>query len=129
MAPKTLSDEALRLVATTFRVLGEPLRLRLVQELIARERTVTELTSAVGGTQPNVSKHLKLLLEAGLVSRRQEGAAVFYAIADPLAVELCDLVCARLASRLDAQAKALTRSVRSGRKRGRPAQPSRARAP
>ena len=108
MPSKPLSDDALSLVATLFRVLGEPLRLRLVQELLAGERSVTELTVTVAGTQPNVSKHLKLLLEAGLVARRQDGAAAYYAIRDPLAIELCDLVCARLSDRFDAQARALT---------------------
>ena len=118
MRSKSLSDEALSLVAALFRVLGEPLRLRLVQELLAGERSVGDLATAIGGTQPNVSKHLKLLLEAGLVARRQHGALAYYTIADPLAMELCDLVCTRLATRLDAQAKALgSRPVRGRRRR------------
>jgi ArsR family transcriptional regulator len=117
MRAKPLSDDAVALVAALFRVLGEPLRLRLVQELLARERSVTELALAVGGTQPNVSKHLKLLLEAGLVARRQEGPLAYYAVADPLAVELCDLVCARLSQRLGAQAEALAGRPRRARRR------------
>jgi DNA-binding transcriptional ArsR family regulator len=118
MRSKFLSEEALSMVAALFRVLGEPLRLRLVHELLVGERSVGDLAAAVDGTQPNVSKHLKLLLDVGLVARRRHGAMAYYTIADPLAMELCDLVCARLASRLDAQAKALTpRTARRRRRR------------
>ena len=53
-----------------FRILGEPLRIRLLQALIEKERTVGELVELVGSTQPNVSKHLRILQEAGIVGRR-----------------------------------------------------------
>ncbi|HUR80918.1 MAG TPA: metalloregulator ArsR/SmtB family transcription factor, partial [Thermoanaerobaculia bacterium] len=88
-----LSPEAVELVATRFRTLGEPIRIRLLQALQGGERNVTELVAAVGSTQPNVSKHMRILPDAGLVGRRQEGNSVYYSITDPTIFALCDAVC------------------------------------
>ena len=62
-----LTREALELVAARFRAMGEPLRLRILQELEGGERSVSALAESVESTQPNVSKHLKILQDAGLV--------------------------------------------------------------
>ena len=96
--------EALRLVAARFKVLSDPMRLRMLQELEQGERSVTALTEAVESTQPNVSKHLKMLQEAGLVARRQEGNTVYYSIADATVFDLCDVVCGSLQERFAAHA-------------------------
>ncbi|HLJ73507.1 MAG TPA: metalloregulator ArsR/SmtB family transcription factor, partial [Thermoanaerobaculia bacterium] len=77
-----LSPEAVEIIAARFRILGEPLRIRLMQALQEREHTVGELAELVGSTQPNVSKHLKILQEGGIVGRRQEGNSVYCFIAD-----------------------------------------------
>ena len=61
-----LTREALELVAARFRAMGEPLRLRILQELEGGERSVSALAESVESTQPNVSKHLKILQDAGL---------------------------------------------------------------
>jgi len=111
----TLAPEALELVAARFKLLGEPLRLRILQELDRGEKSVTELTAAVGSTQPNVSKHLKILQEAGLVGRRQEGNVVYCFIADPAVFDLCDLVCSSIQARLNAQAKTFSPPPRKRR--------------
>ncbi|MHB8303235.1 MAG: ArsR/SmtB family transcription factor [Acidobacteriaceae bacterium] len=74
-------------------MLGEPYRLRLLQILEPGEKTVGELVSALDGNQPNVSKHLQMLHDAGLVGRRREGTSIYYGIADPMVFKLCDLVC------------------------------------
>ena len=119
MRSQPLSPEALTLVASLFRALSEPSRLRLVQALKAGERSVSALVALSDTTQPNVSKHLRVLQDAGLVARRQDGITAYYRVADPLALELCDLVCSRLADRLTDQAKLLTgrrRPVRARRK-------------
>lgn len=92
----SLSEGALHLVARRFAVLGEPMRLRLLQLLMVAEQPVNALVEASGGTQANVSRHLQTLAAAGLVSRRKEGLQVFYAIADPSIFKLCDLVCGSL---------------------------------
>lgn len=89
-----MSGKMLELIARRFRTLGEPFRLRLLQELESGERPVGELVEALDGNQPNVSKHLQILFDAGLVSRRREGTSILYAIADPMVFQLCALVCA-----------------------------------
>src|ERR1700680_4168007 len=60
------------------RAAGDPTRLRLLLLLIKAELTVTELTQILGQSQPRVSRHLKLLCEAGLLDRFREGSWVFY---------------------------------------------------
>jgi DNA-binding transcriptional ArsR family regulator len=87
------SDKMLELVARRFRMLGEPFRLRLLQVLECDERTVGELVVVLDANQPNVSKHLQMLHDAGLVSRRREGTSIYYGIADPMIFKLCELVC------------------------------------
>ena len=62
-----------------------------------------------GGTQANVSRHLQTLAHAHLLSRRKEGLQVFYAIADPTLVKLCELVCGSLEKTLTQRAKEMAR--------------------
>ena len=95
-----LSLEASELVAARFRTLGEPIRIRILQALQGGERNVTELVAEVGSTQPNISKHLRILQDSGLAGRRQEGNSVYYSIADPTVFDLCDAVCTSIGTRL-----------------------------
>ena len=88
-----LSLDAVELVAARFRTLGEPIRIQLLQSLQRGELNVTDLVAAVGSTQSNVSRHLRILQDAGLVSRQQNGNNVYYSVADPSVFELCDAVC------------------------------------
>lgn len=94
-----MSDRALELVAHRFKLLSEPTRLRLLQLLMTGEKSVTELVQATNTTQANVSKHLGILADGGLVARRKVGVSTFYRIADPSLHTLCDLVCRSLQSR------------------------------
>src|SRR5947207_14864369 len=64
------------------RAAGDATRLRLLLLLVKAELTVSELTEILGQSQPRVSRHLKLLCEAGLLERFKEGAWVFYRAAD-----------------------------------------------
>jgi len=93
MAHKHLSEGALNLVAQRFKVLSDPLRLRLIHCLMKGERNVTALFTETGATQANVSRHLATLTRAGIVSRRKEGLNVYYSILDQSVLELCDIVC------------------------------------
>jgi DNA-binding transcriptional ArsR family regulator len=116
-APKRkpgLSAEALELIANRFRVLGEPLRLRLLNELREGEKNVNDLVKAAETSQANVSKHLRILMTAGLVNRRKEGVFAYYYIADDLVFELCDLVCARMREELERISLALRTAPRNG---------------
>ena len=93
---KALSDAALAMIASRFRALAEPLRLRLLNRLMEGEFTVGQLVEVVGTGQANVSKHLAVLKEAGMVSTRREGLSTYCSIADPAIFQLCEIMCARL---------------------------------
>lgn len=94
MKPKLVLNEGLiDLAAQRFRLLGEPMRLRILQVLESGEHSVTELTNAVGSNQPNISRHLQALYDGGIVKRRRDGNTIYYSIADPVVFQLCDLVC------------------------------------
>ena len=73
-----------------FRAIGEESRLRIVSLLARGELTVSEITTILGQSQPRVSRHLKILADAGLVERHREGAWMFYRIAN---AALRDPVC------------------------------------
>jgi ArsR family transcriptional regulator len=102
-----MSAAALEMVARRFKVLGEPMRLRLLHALESGEQSVSALMEATGATQANVSKHLSLLMSAGLVDRRREGLHVYYFISDPMVFELCALVCSGLKRQLETHAEHL----------------------
>lgn len=91
-----MSPEVVGLVAQRFKVLSEPLRLQILQRLERGESSVSDITHAVASTQPNVSKHLRILQNGGLVARRQDGNTVYYRIADDSVFELCQVVCGSL---------------------------------
>lgn len=95
--PKKLGPAALHGIAEIFRVLADPGRLSLLQELKDGEKTVSELATGIHVGQPSVSKHLKVLADAGLLSRRKEGVKVFYSLKGELVFPLCQLVCEKLA--------------------------------
>lgn len=98
-----LSDEALEMVAERFKILSEPMRLRLIYSLMDGERSVTQLVEETGSLQANVSKHLGMMLDAGVVGRRKEGLRAYYRVADESIYELCDLVCGSIQGKLEAE--------------------------
>jgi DNA-binding transcriptional ArsR family regulator len=105
--PHPVTPPLAELIAGRFRVLGEPLRLRLLDRLRDGEATVNELGEALGATQQNVSKHLSVLHRAGMLTRRKHGTRVSYAIADPSVFELCAVVCGGLERELADRAAAI----------------------
>ena len=100
-----LSPAALGLMADFFKVLSETSRLQIVCSLKSESKNVTEIIEMTGLGQANVSKHLKMLSQAGIVSRRQEGVCVYYQISNPFIFELCDLVCNALSIKIEHQNK------------------------
>ena len=94
--PHPLPDQLVELIARRFRVIGEPMRIRLLDRLRDDEATVYELTEALGASQQNISKHLQVLLEAGIVGRRKQGTHAYYSIADEGVLALCEQVCGGL---------------------------------
>jgi DNA-binding transcriptional ArsR family regulator len=91
--PQPLPEPLIELVAQRFRVLGEPMRIKLLDRLREGDATVGELQEALGASQQNVSKHLGILHSAGMVARAKDGNYTRYSISDPSVFELCDQVC------------------------------------
>ena len=87
LAPAQLEE-----VAALFKVLGEPMRLRILQAVCKQPRSVNEIVEATGATQANVSKHLSLLTTAGVLRREKDGQRVFYSVREQLVLRLCELV-------------------------------------
>ena len=98
-----MSPDALAYIADFFKVLSEVSRLQIVCCLKSGAKNVTQIMEETGLGQANVSKHLKLLAQAGIVTRTQIGVSVYYEIANPLLFELCDLVCNSLLSQMQKQ--------------------------
>jgi DNA-binding transcriptional ArsR family regulator len=91
--PSPLPEPLIELVAQRFRVLGEPMRIKLLDRLRESDATVGELQDALGASQQNVSKHLGILHTAGMVARTKQGTRAVYSISDPSVFDLCDQVC------------------------------------
>jgi ArsR family transcriptional regulator len=100
---KELTDEALELIAGRFRALAEPMRLKILNILGDQEMSVTEMVKATGSGQANVSKHLAILLNEGIVARRKEGLNTFYRVTDESIFVLCESVCSSLGTHLAAK--------------------------
>ncbi len=95
--PRRLADDELEQIARHFRLLGEPMRLKILQAICQEPRTVNDIVSAVGATQANVSRHLSLLALAGILTRKKEGQCVYYGMKDALTLKMCELVRSQLA--------------------------------
>jgi DNA-binding transcriptional ArsR family regulator len=96
-----LSDEVVELIARRFRVMADPTRIKLLDRLRTGEASVQELTAFVGGTQQNVSKHLGVLADAGIVSRRKDGNFTRYRVIDEGVFRLCEDVCGSVERQLE----------------------------
>ena len=94
--PHPLPESLTELIAQRFRVMGEPMRIRLLDALRDGEQSVGELAAHLGASQQNVSKHLGVLHDAGIVRRSKQGTFVRYSIADASVFSLCDEVCGGL---------------------------------
>jgi Predicted transcriptional regulators len=94
--PHPLPEPLIELIAQRFRVMAEPMRIKLLDALRDGETTVGELTERLDASQQNVSKHLGVLHQAGLVRRSKQGTFVQYAIADDSVFALCEQVCGGL---------------------------------
>lgn len=102
-----LSNELLVMVANQFRVLAEPLRLQILQCLESEEKSVNQIVAETGASQPNISKHLRVMQDAGILLRRQEKNSVFYAVADRSIFLMCEIVCGSLKAKVSDQTKIL----------------------
>ncbi|MBI5445064.1 MAG: winged helix-turn-helix transcriptional regulator [Deltaproteobacteria bacterium] len=85
--PKALSWRA-----EILKAMAQPTRLAILEFLRPGEECVCRIFPAIGGNQPNVSKHLNLMKRAGVLESRQEGTMTFYWIKDTRVFEILDLV-------------------------------------
>ncbi len=103
---EALPENMLEHIAERFRVLGDSTRLAILRLLLAQgELNVGEIVERLNTSQANVSKHLRVLHAAGVVTRRPAGTAAYYSVTDPSLTQLCDIVCARLRDQVAADAK------------------------
>ena len=98
--PHPVPDELVELIARRFRAIGEPMRIKLLDRLRDGEATVSELAEATETSQQNISKHLALLAEVGIVGRRKDGNHVYHRIADEGVFKLCEDVCGSIQEQL-----------------------------
>ncbi|MHB1669700.1 MAG: ArsR/SmtB family transcription factor [Thiomonas sp.] len=98
-----LSERVFVLAAELFSALATPIRLRILGAICAQGKSVNAIVEAVESTQPNVSQHLKMLYLAGIVAKRRIGNQMVYRVQSEEVLQLCDLVCARIASELAPQ--------------------------
>lgn len=99
--PVALPDQAIDRVALYFRALSDPTRLRILNALRESERSVGELTDISRCSQANVSKHLRVLSDAGIVTRTARGTTTLISVADPAIYALCTVVCDSVARDLE----------------------------
>ena len=102
MLPHPLPDDLVDLIARRFRAIGEPMRIRLLDRLRDGEATVGELSETVGASQQNVSRHLAVLADVGILGRRKDGNHVYYRIVDDGVLNLCEQVCGSVQQQLRA---------------------------
>lgn len=98
--PHPLPDDLVELIARRFRVIGEPVRIRLLDHLRDGEQSVNELANRLDAGQQNVSKHLNVLADAGILAKRRDGNRVYYRIVDDGVLGLCEQVCGSLEQQL-----------------------------
>jgi DNA-binding transcriptional ArsR family regulator len=98
--PHPLPDDLVELIARRFRVIGEPMRIRLLDRLREGEATVGQLSTALSASQQNVSKHLAVMTDVGVLGRRKDGNHVYYRVVDEGVFALCEAVCGSLQQQL-----------------------------
>ncbi len=98
-APEGLTepDQVFELAAGVFRVMAAPMRLRIISSLCGAEKNVSELLGEINTTQPNMSQHLNMLYQAGVLGKRRDGVQIFYRIIDERVANLCRTVCTQIA--------------------------------
>jgi DNA-binding transcriptional ArsR family regulator len=112
---RPLPDEAIELIAARLRVIAEPMRIRLMGLLDNGDAGVQELAVRLGTTHQNVSRHLGVLYQAGMVSRRRDGTTVRYSLVDWTGWWLVEQIGASVLSQLDELRDVLSdRATRAG---------------
>lgn len=100
--PHPLPEDLADVIARRFRAIAEPMRVRLLDRLRDGEASVNDLAEQLGASQQNVSKHLAVLTDVGILGRRKDGNRVYYRIVDEGVLGLCEQVCGSVHAQLTA---------------------------
>ena len=100
--PHPLPDDLAELIARRFRALGDPSRIRILDLLRDQELSVGAIAGELGAGQQNISKHLAVLVDSGMLARRKDGTTVHYRIADEAVFALCEQICGSLQTQIAA---------------------------
>jgi len=93
MAEKTKIDMTVyNLQAELSKTLANPIRLAILHTLREGEKSVNELTDILGISQSNLSQHLALMRQKGIVTTRKQGTSIYYRVTDPKINQACDIV-------------------------------------
>lgn len=98
--PSPIPTDLAEMIAARLRVIGDPTRIRILDLLREGELPVATITERLETSQQNASKHLGILLQAGIVARRKEATSSLYRVADQSVYALCEQVCGGLSVRL-----------------------------
>lgn len=109
--PRPIPLDLAEMIAARLRVIGDPTRIRILDLLRDGELSVMQLAERLETSQQNTSKHLGVLLQAGILSRRKEGTSSLYKVADEGVYALCEQVCGGLQNQL-AELSALVAGAR-----------------
>ncbi len=102
MTTTPISDQIISEVSQIFGSLGDVSRLKILRALLDAQEPLSQgtLVDRTGLSQANASKHLALLVRAGIVAREQRGNLVYFMPVAPIARNICDLVCDHVTSRI-----------------------------
>ncbi|KPL18391.1 MAG: hypothetical protein AMJ92_08095 [candidate division Zixibacteria bacterium SM23_81] len=90
MDTKSPSPELNRLTASVLKALAHPIRLQIVEVLREGERCVCEIVDSIEGQRSNISRHIGILMRAGLIEGRREGLRIFYRLKMPCVLSFFD---------------------------------------
>lgn len=97
-------DKVFETAAQLFALLSTPMRLKIISAVCERERNVSELLELIDTTQSNMSQHLATLHRNGILSRRRQGAQIYYGLQSEKVSTLCRAVCTQVAIEMDVDA-------------------------
>ena len=101
----TESDQVFETAAELFRVMSAPTRLKIISSLCNGEKNVGQLIQEIETTQPNMSQHLNMLYQNGVIGKRRDGVHIFYRIINDRVVTLCRAICTQIAIESDSHSQ------------------------
>jgi len=92
MTKEKVDPAVFQLHAEICKTLSNPTRLMILNYLRGGEKSVSELAELIGARQANISQHLAVLRQRGIVTARKQGANIYYSVANPKIIKACDII-------------------------------------